>query len=120
MPSQEILQEIQEFDKLLKSKQREIAYPPHAKENATKRIIPQLIVGKDLLDNTPVRAVEQKSEYLNERKFDVYYKQIEGVYRRYILAINDQIRLITLMRITSNIQGLIAKRKRKLYGENKV
>ena len=49
MPSQEILQEIQEFDKLLKSKQREIAYPPHAKENATKRIIPQLIVGKDLM-----------------------------------------------------------------------
>ncbi|HII53238.1 hypothetical protein COT30_02700 [Candidatus Micrarchaeota archaeon CG08_land_8_20_14_0_20_49_17] len=103
--------ELTNFVKILKSKERKIAYTKHAPKRAETRSMSLGIFESDIKNETPVAVVEQKCESLGERKFDVYYRQASGLYHRYVIVLNETIRLITLMRISKDLQkNLVRKR----------
>ena len=52
-------------------------------------------------------VLELPSEKLFERKFDVYYLQKEGIFHRYILALNGEILIISVMRTNKSLQKLM-------------
>ena len=100
----------EEFAKLLKIKNREFLITDHASKRARKRFLSAELFKKDLQHSRPALIFEQEHDVPGERKFDVYYAQTDDSYHRYIMALNDSTRLISLMRVNRSIQ-------RKLIGK---
>jgi len=93
-----------EFEKILKLKDREYAITEHAAKRAAKRFLIIKVFKDDLETSTPAYIFEQEHDKGGERKFDVYYKQTDDFYHRYIVVINDCVRLITIMRVSKGVQ----------------
>lgn len=99
----------EEFVQLLKAKKREIHHTRHCTEQSHRRGMPLAVFENDLKNEKPVLVLEQESEQAGERKFDVYYLQRADLFHRYVFSINDEIRLITLMRTSKSIQKLASR-----------
>jgi len=84
----------------------------HARTRCEKRMLPIEVVEDDLEKGTPLIVFEQESEDANERKFDVYYRQDADYSHRYVLILNGEIRLITVMRVRKGFQKRMAGEKR--------
>lgn len=93
-----------EFEKLLKMKDRSYAITEHAESRAKKRFLSIESFKKDISFGKPLLVFEQEHETLGERKFDIYYRQTDDYFHRYIIVLNDCIRLISLMRVSKDIQ----------------
>ncbi len=102
--------QLKEFLGLLKSKSRRLAYTIHSEGQSQKRHLPLSVFEKDLKGSSPVAIKEQESESTGERKFDLYYLQSGDYFHRYVIVINSEIRLITLMRVSREIQKKWAKK----------
>lgn len=96
-----------DFERLLKIKKRGYEITDHAKERAQKRYLLIETFKKEIESSKPVRIFEQEHETSGERKFDVYYLQTDNFYHRYIIVLNDNIRLISLMRVSKDMQRKI-------------
>lgn len=94
--------DLPEFSRLVSGKQ--IIFTRHAMQRCEKRGMPEWAVRNDLQKETPKAVFEQKSENESERKFDVYYHQISDYYHRYVIVINENIRIITGMRVSKWMQ----------------
>ncbi|MFH1751098.1 MAG: DUF4258 domain-containing protein [Candidatus Micrarchaeota archaeon] len=101
-----------EFQDLLKEKKRNIYFTRHAQFRALQRLIPEKSIEDDLLSNSPTLVIEEDSDDPHKRKFSVYYLQFTGTYKKYIILINDEIRIITAMRTNKNLQSLMAGDKK--------
>ncbi|HII38978.1 TPA: hypothetical protein HA318_03165 [Candidatus Micrarchaeota archaeon] len=99
---------IEEFKALLESKRRILRLTIHAQEQAEKRIIPFQVIERDLLHEQPVLVVEQSCETQNERKFDVYYPQSGVYFHRFVIVLNSELRVITVMRTSKDYQKRLA------------
>jgi len=64
--------------------------------------------GEDFLRSKPVFVFEQESEVSGERKFDVYYPQTPDLFHRYVVSLNNEIRVITMMRVSKAFQRWVA------------
>lgn len=104
--------DIDSFLRLMKEKARELNFTVHARARCENRTLPESIVENDLLSGRPLIAFEQESESKNERKFNVYYKQSAGYSHRYVIALNGEVRVITVMRISRDMQKLMAGDKK--------
>lgn len=108
------------FRKLLHSKTRSLRYTTHSIERAVKRkiinknekTIPRF--EKDIGNKDPHLAVEQTSEFEGERKFKLYYRAPEGGFIAYILALNKQMRLISVYKTTKSIQEKLYKHEKAI------
>lgn len=76
-----------EFAKILKLKEREYVIPDYAKARASKRFFNTDTFKKDLENSNPAHIFEQEHDVPDERKFDIYYKQNDDFYHRYIIVI---------------------------------
>jgi hypothetical protein len=97
------------FRKLITQKNRVVVFTNHAVARSSQRILPKSVVEFDLLNSVPAVVIEQESEVKGERKFNVYYFQREGLFHRYVVCINSQIRVITMLRSSKKLQGLLAR-----------
>lgn len=93
-----------EFGRLLKLKDRSYSITEHAEMRAKKRFLLIDSFKRDIESATPSLIFEQEHEGEEERKFDVYYRQTDDYYHRYIAVLNDCIRLISLMRVSKDVQ----------------
>jgi len=107
--SMENLLKPEEFLQLLKAKERKIRHTRHCTEQSHRRGMPLAVFENDLKNEKPVVVLEQESEIAGERKFDVYYLQRGDLFHRYVFSVNDEIRLITLMRTSKSIQKLASR-----------
>ncbi len=97
-----------EFKKLLAAKRRDSHFTRHARQQSEKRTIPLAVFEEDLARNEPVLVLEEECETAGERKFDVYYRQAAGLFHRYVICLNNKIRLITLLRTSKDVQKKVA------------
>ena len=102
---------IDEFMRILNSKKREIVFTAHALEMSSKRGLPRSSFEEDMSTQHPTVAVEQESEVACERKFDVYYLQEGRTFHRYVIALNNMMRVITLLRTNKDVQRKVADGK---------
>lgn len=101
----------EEFEKLLRAKSRSYAITTHALERSKKRALSIDIFKRDLESGSLILAIEEEAQGEHERKFDVYYRQDGDYCHRYIMVLNDCLRLITLMRVSKGKQlDLLGKR----------
>ena len=70
--------------------------------------MPRMVFEADLFDSFPLAVFEQESEFEGERKFDVYYPQKAGYFHRYVITLNSELRVITLMRVSKELQDFVA------------
>ena len=102
--------EKEEFRKILKEKKREVVYTVHSFHQAKKRhfkhSLEKLRIDsfEEDIKREPAFVFEQNSEFIDERKFRAYFEISRGVYRMYIICINSQMRLITLLRVKKHLQ----------------
>ncbi|OIO25250.1 hypothetical protein AUJ14_04505 [Candidatus Micrarchaeota archaeon CG1_02_55_22] len=99
---------IDEFVRLLNNKKRPIAFTAHALERARQRLLPQQVLEQDLSAGRPVAAFEQESDSPSERKFSAYYLQRPGLFHRYVVTLNNVLRVITVMRTSKELQRIVA------------
>jgi hypothetical protein len=92
------------FVELLRSKIREVRFTKHARFQSEKRLLPLKIAEQDIFEKTPLIVLEQDSERKEERKFNVYYPQDAGLFHRYVVAINSELRVITVIRTSKELQ----------------
>ncbi len=78
---------------------------------ADKRGLPRSSFEEDIRNQRPVIVIEQESEVACERKFDVYYLQEGRTFHRYVIALNNLMRVITLLRTNKDIQRRVADGK---------
>jgi len=102
---------VDEFMRILNSKKRETAFTNHATSMAEKRGLPRSSFEEDVKSQRPAVVVEQESEVGCERKFDVYYLQDGRTFHRYVIALNNMMRVITLLRTNKDVQRKIADGK---------
>lgn len=101
----------EEFENFLKAKNREYVITGHANERSKKRALSIENFKRDLDEGELLLAIEEEAEFGHERKFDVYYRQDGDYCHRYIIVLNDCLRLVTLMRVSRGKQlDLIGKR----------
>jgi hypothetical protein len=98
---------IDEFLAVLKAKKRLFAVTPHAQKRSESRSLPIIVVEDDLTFGRPTVVLEQQSERPDERKFNVYYKQTDEYYHRYIICLNSETRVITVMRVRKDLQKMV-------------
>ncbi len=98
-----------DFLESVRAKQREFKFTSHALSRAQKRLMQLDVCREEVLLKEPEIVEEQKSNVGGERQFDVYYKQDNDKYHRYVLALNNAIRVITMMRISRNLQSRWSK-----------
>ena len=79
----------------------------HAKARAGQRNLPISFFEEEIRAK-PTIVFEQQSDTTGERQFNAYYRQTEGYFHRYVLTLNDELRLITLMRVKKEAQRRIA------------
>lgn len=100
--------EATEFKKILEKKRREVVFTIHSRERAEQRRINLNTVENNLYSGEIVKVVEQKAEKTGERKFDVYFLQKPGLFHRYVVCLNNLIRVITLMRVSRTLQKIVS------------
>ncbi|MFA5246921.1 MAG: hypothetical protein WC408_03465 [Candidatus Micrarchaeia archaeon] len=100
-----------DFLLVLSSKKRETVYTKHAIAMAQKRGLPESAFEEDIKNQRPTIVIEQESEVACERKFDVYYLQEGRTFHRYVIALNNMMRVITLLRTNKDVQRKIADGK---------
>lgn len=93
-------EKIAKFRKTLAERMRESLLTLHAQMCASERELENRLIQTDLQQGEILEVREQPSVDANERVFDVRLVGIDGQTMRYILAINNLIRVITLMRIS--------------------
>jgi len=98
----------EEFLRLLWAKNRKLAVTLHARARSVSRSIPLGVFEEDL-KGEQVAVAECQAEGKGERKFDVYYRQKGDYFHRYVVVLNDCLRLITLMRVSKSKQALARK-----------
>ena len=98
-----------EFAQVLGGKHRQIQHTRHCILQAHKRGMPLAVFENDLQNERPVLVLEQESENAGERKFDAYFLQKGDLFHRYVFSMNDEIRLITLMRTSKSVQKLASR-----------
>ena len=109
----------EDFQKILKKKERQILYTPHAVQRAKLRKIitedeNEINRFENDIKKKPDIIVEQDSEISDERKFKLYYRFERGGFLTYILAMDGEIRVITVYRTSKTLQKKIYKyRKRR-------
>lgn len=102
---------VDEFLQVLSSKKRGTVFTIHASSMAQKRGLPESAFEDDIKNQRPAIVIEQESEVVCERKFDVYYLQEGRTFHRYVIALNNLMRVITLLRTNKDIQRRIADGK---------
>ena len=102
---------LQEFEKLLKSKKRVFVLTKHSAKRVRERSLPESLIKADIFENTPLKVVEQACETPGERKFSAYYLQIAGYFHHYIIVLNNEMRIITVMRTSKDLQKIVAGAK---------
>lgn len=98
----------EEFKRVLKSKERKVVFTGHGEKRASERTVPLSAFLQDLKEQEPLLVFEQESEVSGERKFNLYYLQRPGLFHRYVVSLNNQLRIITLMRTSKDIQKFVA------------
>ncbi len=93
------------FLEMIRQKQRHFKFTQHALNRAEKRLMQLSICQEEILTKEPQNIEEQKSPVEGERQFSVYYKQNGDKYHRYVVALNNVIRVITMMRISKDLQS---------------
>jgi len=63
------------------------------------------ICKEEIQTKEPEIVQEQRSTIEGERQFNIYYRQDDDKYHRYIVALNNAIRIITMMRVSRNLQS---------------
>lgn len=102
---------VDEFAQVLLSKRRATVFTTHASAMSDKRGLPRSAFEDDIRNQRPAIVIEQESEVACERKFDVYYLQAGRTYHRYVIALNNMMRVITLLRTNKDVQRKIADGK---------
>ena len=102
---------VDEFQKILTAKKRLQVFTMHASAMADKRGLPLAAFEDDIQNQRPAIVIEQDSEVACERKFDVYYLQAGRTFHRYVIALNNMMRVITLLRTNKDVQRKIADGK---------
>src|SRR3989338_6833674 len=111
----EELVEIATFLELLKQKERKITYTFHAISEAKyRKLISEneteiKVFESDINEGTIYLIVEQASEIPDEKKFKLYCHYPKGGFIIYIIAINAEIRLITVYRTSKSLQKKLYK-----------
>ncbi len=88
-----------EFRQVLARKKRQLLLTRHAEMRAVERDLEHRLIQTDLIKGRITSVREQHSENPDERNFDVQVIGTDGQPMRYVLAINNIIRVITLMRV---------------------
>jgi len=101
----------EEFLPYLRAKQRALQITIHAQNRSVSRSIPISVFEADL-KGEPVAVVEKQADRKDERMFDLYYHQRGDYFHRYVVVLNDCLRLITLMRVSKSKQVLAKNRGR--------
>ncbi len=94
-----------DFLELVRTKQRQFKFTKHALSRAEKRLMQPQVCQNEILTKEPDSVEEQKAQLEGERHFNVYYKQDSDKYHRYVVALNNVIRVITMMRISKKLQS---------------
>ncbi len=108
-----------DFKKILKTKKREIVYTRHSFHQAKKRHFKyslekfRINIFEEDIRIMPAYVFEEHSEFQDERKFRLYYEIRKGIYRTYVVCINSQIRLITLLRVKKDLQKKLCEHMKK-------
>lgn len=108
-----------EFQKLLSKKSRQIVCTVHAIQRAKMRKIidedeTEIKRFETDIKEKPSIVVEQDSEIPNERKFKLYYRSSTGAgFITYIVSINADITLITVFRTSRALQKKIYKYRKQ-------
>ncbi len=100
-----------EFYEILGRKKRGLRFSRHSSKRAKERGLPQAIVEADIYSGKPLKILEQKCETPGERKFNLYYLQLPGYYHRYVIVLNDEMRIITVIRTSKDLQKIVAGEK---------
>ncbi|HLD76179.1 MAG TPA: hypothetical protein VI874_04120 [Candidatus Norongarragalinales archaeon] len=87
-----------EFQRTLSEKKREFVLTRHAELRIYERGLHQRPIEFDLFNGAIAHVVEQFSENPEERKFVVDLLTSDRLSLRYVIAINSEIRVITLMK----------------------
>ena len=98
--------DISEFVSFLKSKHREFQITKHASERSKQRFISLSVFNNDLA-KLPLIVIEKEAEGKGERMFDLYYMQRGEYFHKYVIVLNDYLKLITLMRISKVKQSMM-------------
>lgn len=93
-----------EFFRLVHAKLRHFRLTRHATLKSEKLFLPENAVKADLFGERPLAVFEQPSDEAHERKFNAYYAQMAGLFHRYVLTLNNEIRLITVIRTSKDLQ----------------
>ncbi|MFH0713513.1 MAG: hypothetical protein V1722_02940 [Candidatus Micrarchaeota archaeon] len=93
-----------DFVALIRAKPRQFKFTRHALERAEKRVMSSKVCEEELLSREPQGVLEQQTRISGERKFRVYYKQDDDKFHCYIVVLNKAIRVITMMRISKELQ----------------
>ena len=100
------------FFELILFKKRPLVFTKHALLKLEKRFMDEAICEKELTTLAPIHVEEQACDAQGERLFDAYYFQKDEKFHRYVIVINEVIRVVTMMRISRDLQkrwGLHAK-----------
>lgn len=92
-------EKVGEFRRVLQRKKRYLVLTHHAEMRAAERQIENRLIQTDLLEGNIQPIRETLCEMPDERVFDVHVIATDGQPMRYVLAINNLIRVITLMKI---------------------
>ncbi len=101
----------EEFLEILRSKSRETQVTSHAAARSKQRHMPLSVFENDIYKSEPAVVIEKESETAGFRKFDLYYHQTQDYFHRYVVVLNDYIRLITLMRVSKAKQYLFRSKQ---------
>ena len=110
---------VDEFQKLLSKKSRQMVYTVHAIQRARMRKIiseneTEIKRFETDMKESPSIVIEQDSESPDERKFKLYYKSSkEGGFIAYIVSINEDITVITVYRTSKALQKKIYKYRKQ-------
>lgn len=103
------------FFALISAKKRRLEFTVHAISRAERRFMDKGICERELATVLPFFVEEQASEIQGERVFDVYFLQKDEKYHRYVIVINEVLRVITMMRISRDLQ-----RRWSMHGKSRL
>jgi len=89
-----------QFRNVLVRQKRQLVLTHHAQMRASERELENRLIQTDLLTGEMKSVEEQASEIAGERVFDIHVIGTDGQPMRYVLAINNLIRVITLMKVS--------------------
>jgi hypothetical protein len=98
-----------EFEALLRNKQRRLVVTKHASKRAKERLMLEASFYDDILHGKPAATSELESEEKGERKFMVYYHQAGTFYHVYVIVMDGTLRLLTVYRANKVRQKALSK-----------